>query len=160
MVTLPAVIVLDRWVLGRRADNTRRLYLGLALTLLAYLLARVLIFGSVTAGLDRVQLDPSYVGARLWIAPVENLGMFTRLLLFPWPLLPLGSSIVTCGDVAGCAATVAKRCAGDTSYASGVRYRASAACSAFRWCDANAWRQRSICRSLVRSGHASLPRVA
>ncbi|MEE2887305.1 MAG: hypothetical protein VX951_07720 [Planctomycetota bacterium] len=88
VIALPAVILLDLLVLRQPGTGGKRLYLGLGTALAAYLLARMLVFGSMFAGLDRVQVDPSYVSDRLVTAPIENLGVFTRLLILPWPLLP------------------------------------------------------------------------
>lgn len=88
VIALPAMILLDRLVLRPATGRSRGVYLALVTVLVVYLLLRMWVFGSLLAGWDRAQIDPTIVGSRRFTAPVEVLGEFTKLLVLPWPLLP------------------------------------------------------------------------
>ncbi|PIE23679.1 MAG: hypothetical protein CSA62_06115 [Planctomycetota bacterium] len=58
------------------------------LVLAVFFGARMAVFGSAAAGLDRVQLDASYSAGRALIAPAWIFSQLLLTLAWPWPMTP------------------------------------------------------------------------
>ena len=79
----------------------------LSTVVVAYVVARMFVFGEVTAGFGRTPLDPTRETG--FAAALLRLGAFARLLALPWPLTPFrpAPGPVTAAGVVAAAAWIA-----------------------------------------------------
>lgn len=91
LMHLPLLLLLER--LAPRATapapgRMRRVATLLLAVLALYVLARMLVFGELTAGFGRAPIEAGSTGIRAWLAPAWMLGRFLELLVVPLRLTP------------------------------------------------------------------------